>query len=257
MVHNKIDTEGLKFKAHLEDVEQLNRWAFKQKLDVTKLSYHAFAHLTDHYKLLDAGSALGNKCGPILIAKKHLTPSEINKAKIGIPGKMTTANFLFSLAYPTAKYKVELLFSEIENAILNDEIDAGLIIHENRFTYQDKGLVKLIDCGEYWETMTKMPIPLGGIVVNNNLSQEIQQKINRVLRRSVEYAFQNPMSSSDYVKAHAQEMKTEVVNQHIDLYVNNYTLSLGKKDKKAVEILFEQAFRKNIIKNKIEKFFIH
>ena len=257
MIHGKIDTEGIDFDVVMADVEELNRLAFSGKIDITKLSYHAFAHLIGKYKLLDSGSALGNNCGPLLIAKKQLTPTEINNALIGIPGKMTTANFLLSLAYPNAKRKIEILFSDIEEAVLSGKIDAGLIIHENRFTYQDKGLIKLLDCGEYWESMTKMPIPLGGIVVNSNLKDDIQHKANRILRRSVEYAFQNPESSKEFVKAHAQEMDEAVMQKHIDLYVNHFTLSLGKKGKEAVEILFEEAFRKNIIKTKAENFIIH
>jgi len=257
MIHGKIDTEGLEFKLVMEDVEKLNQLAFAEKLDITKLSYHAYAYLTESYKLLDAGSALGNNCGPILIAKKHLTPIEINNALIGIPGKMTTANFLLSLAYPNATRKVELLFSDIEQALIDEKIDAGLIIHENRFTFQEKGLVKLLDCGEYWESTTQLPIPLGGIVVSSKLPKEIQQKVNRVMKRSVEFAFENPDASKVFVKEHAQEMEEEVMRKHIQLYVNEYSVSLGSDGKKAIETLFEEAKRKKIINNQNIDFFIH
>lgn len=247
MVHGKIDTEGLEFDVFMADVEELNQKAFAKELDITKLSYHAYAYLLDDYVLLDAGSALGNNCGPLLIAKKSMTEIEINQAKIAIPGKYTTANFLLNLAYPKAQNKTELLFSEIETAVLNGEVDAGLIIHENRFTYQDKGLIKIIDLGEYWESTTKLPIPLGGIVVNKKLPLEIQQKVNRVMKRSVVFALDNPSETQAYVKTHAQEMDEEVIYRHISLYVNDYTVDLKTNGKAAIDKLFETAKGKNII----------
>lgn len=247
MIHNKIDTEGLEFEVVMADVEALNQKAFAGNLDITKLSYHAFAYLTAHYALLDAGSALGNNCGPLLIAKRIMSDEEIINGKIAIPGKYTTANFLLGVAYPEAQHKVETLFSNIEAAVLKDEVDAGLIIHENRFTYQDKGLVKIIDLGEYWETTTGMPIPLGGIVIKRTLVEDIQHKVNRILKKSVAFAFENPKSSFDFVRAHSQEMEEAVRYQHIKLYVNNYTVDLGEKGKAAVQYLFEVAREKGLI----------
>lgn len=256
MIHGKIDTEGLEFEVLLADVEELNQKAFKGELDITKLSYHAYAYLTEKYVLLDAGSALGHNCGPLLIAKKTMTEEEVNQAKIAIPGKFTTANFLLGLAYPEAKQKEEVLFSEIEQKVINGEVDAGLIIHENRFTYQDKGLVKIVDLGEYWETTTKMPIPLGGIVVNRGLPQEVQQKVNRVMIKSVAYAFQNPESSKEFVRIHAQEMDENVMYQHIKLYVNEYTKELGFEGKKSVNQMFTLAKEKGLIPLFDQKIFL-
>lgn len=269
MIHDKIDTEGLSFDAQLLDVEALNKKAFAEEIDVTKLSYHAFAYLTEKYTLLDAGSALGNNCGPLLITNHDFRflidknwsakdvvanqQSTINKLKIAIPGKYTTANFLFSLAFPEAINKVEMLFSDIEDAVLTGMVDAGLIIHENRFTYEQKGLKKIIDLGEYWEEMAHAPIPLGGIVVRKAFSDELKQKINRVLRKSVEYAFKNPKSSLPFVKQHAQEMSEEVMYKHIDLYVNKYSVDLGKEGKRAVQLLFDKAIEQNIIPKTSEK----
>ncbi len=247
MIHNKIDTEGLEFEVVMEDVEALNQKAFAGNLDITKLSYHAFAYLTEHYRLLDAGSALGNNCGPLLIAMRPMSDEEIINGKIAIPGKYTTANFLLGVAYPEAQNKVETLFSNIEAAVLKDEVDTGLIIHENRFTYQDKGLVKIIDLGEYWETTTRMPIPLGGIVIKRTLPEDIQHKVNRILKKSVAFAFENPKSSFDFVRAHSQEMEEAVRYQHIKLYVNNYTVDLGEKGRAAVQYLFEVAREKGLI----------
>lgn len=243
LLHDRIDTEGLQFESVLEDVEALNRRAFAGELHVTKLSYHAFAYCTDTYQLLDAGSALGRGCGPLLISKRDISAAEIESGemRIVIPGKYTTANFLFSLRFPNAKQKTELIFSGIEQAVLSGEADAGLIIHENRFTYAQKGLKKIIDLGEYWEQTTGAPIPLGGIVVRRDLPEDVKHTINRVLRRSVEYAFAHPDASMPYVRAHAQEMEEAVMKQHIALYVNDFSVDLGAEGRRAVELLFQHA----------------
>lgn len=255
LIHTKIDTEGLQFEVVMEDVEALNQKAFRGELDITKLSYHAYAYLTKHYQLLDAGSALGNNCGPLLISKgsdiSYLT-SHISDLKIAIPGKYTTANFLLSLALPEAKNKIEYLFSDIEEAVLTGKADAGLIIHESRFTYEQKGLKKIMDLGEFWEKLANAPIPLGGIVVKRNLPDDLKQKINRLIRKSVEYAFANPESSLNFVKENAQEMSEEVMYKHIGLYVNNYSVDLGAEGKRAIKSLFDKAQEVGVI-NKIEE----
>lgn len=239
MVHHRIDTEGLTFDVIMEDVEQLNKRAKQGELQVTKLSYHAYAYLRNEYNLLSAGSALGNGCGPLLIARQHLTPTEVNEGLIAIPGQMTTAHFLFTNAWPKATNKRSYLFSEIENAVLNGEVSAGVIIHENRFTYADKGLVKLMDLGEYWEQKTGLPIPLGGIVARKDLSEDIVSKLERVLKRSVLYAFEHPEKSQPFIQANAQEMSPEVARLHIELYVNDYSIALGEKGNQAVAALLE------------------
>ena len=238
LVHHKIDTEGLEFEVVFADVEQLNLWALAGKLDVTKLSFNAFTYCVEDYALLDSGSALGRNCGPLLIKKPNTILT--SESTIAIPGKYTTANMLLNIAYPDYINKVETLFSDIENDVLSEKVDAGLIIHENRFTYQDKGLEKVKDLGEFWEEKTGLPIPLGGIVIKRNLSLDVQLKVERVLRRSVEYAFANPNSSADYVQCHAQEMEKDVVDAHINLYVNGFSISIGKEGKKAVEMVFEK-----------------
>ena len=253
LIHHKIDTEGLDFEVLYEDVETLNLKAMRGELDITKLSYHAYAYVADSYILLDSGSALGFGVGPLLISKsdpellsKQLTTHN-SPLTIGIPGKYTTANFLLSIAFPNAGNKVELVFSDIENAVLDGRVDIGLIIHENRFTYQDKGLKKVIDLGDYWEKQTGCAIPLGGIVANRNLPLNLQLKINRVLRRSVEFAFANPKAGLDYIRAHAQEMSEEVMYKHIELYVNKYSIDLGDEGKKAIRLLFDTALEKQVI----------
>jgi 1,4-dihydroxy-6-naphthoate synthase len=258
MIHQKIDTEGLTFEPIMEDVEALNQKAFRGELDITKLSYHAYAHLVHHYVLLNSGSALGNNCGPLLISKK--TPnnwkSNIYEKKIAIPGKYTTANFLLNFAFPNIKNKEEIVFHDIENAVLEQRVDAGVIIHENRFTYQKRGLEKWLDLGEHWEQTTGFPIPLGGIVMNRNFDKPLIEKVNRVLRKSVEYAFANPENVMPFVRTHAQEMSDDVMKQHIALYVNDYTIDLGEKGKAAVQYLFDYAIEKGFIEKPGQTIFI-
>jgi len=243
MVHGKIDTEGLEFETVIGDVEALNKRALKGDLDITKLSYHAYGYALDHYILLNAGSALGRGCGPLVISKFDELDlnSERDQLTVAIPGKYTTANFLFSLVYPDVTNKREVLFSQIEDEVLRGNVDAGVIIHENRFTYEQRGLHKVIDLGEYWEEKTGCPIPLGGIVIKRNMENELQKKVDRVLRRSVEFAMDNPTSSLDYVRMHAQEMDPKVMKQHIELYVNQYSVDLGEEGRSAITTLFDKA----------------
>lgn len=243
IVNRRIDLEGLHFSVRLADVEALNRAAFAREVAVTKLSYHAYAYCARDYVLLDAGSALGRNCGPLLISKRPISREEVagGTLEIAIPGTYTTANFLLGLAFPKAQRKTELVFSEIESALLKGEYDAGLIIHENRFTFEAKGLKKIIDLGEFWEHETGAPIPLGGIVVNRSLPDEVKHRVNRVLRRSVEYAFANREASLPFVREHAQEMSEDVMYRHIDLYVNEYSVDLGQEGRRAIELLFEKA----------------
>jgi len=254
LIHHKIDTEGLEFEVTYDDVETLNQKALKGQLDITKLSFHAFAYVARQYALLDAGSALGFGVGPLLISHKYtavqleeLLKSGNTNLKVGIPGKYTTANFLLGIAYPQLQNKQEMVFSEIESALLNGEIALGLIIHENRFTYQDKGLTKIVDLGDYWEKLTGCAIPLGGIVINRKLDHEVQLKVNRLIRQSVEFAFAHPKSGIDFIREHAQAMDEAVMYKHIELYVNKYSINLGSEGRKAVDTLFTLAQERNII----------
>lgn len=256
MVHGKIDTEGIEFDVFMEDVEALNQRAFSGDIDVTKLSYHAFAHLASQFALLNAGSALGNNCGPLLVARKDLTRNEITSARIAIPGKMTTANFLLGLAFPEAVNKYPVIFSDIEDAVLRGDADAGLIIHENRFTYEQKGLVKIIDLGEFWESTTGYPIPLGGIVASRSLPADVQKKVDRIMRRSVEYAFDNRERVMPFVRCHAQAMEDDVMMSHIGLYVNNFTVDLGDIGKGAVQYMMDIAAEKGLIGKVSDNLFV-
>jgi 1,4-dihydroxy-6-naphthoate synthase len=238
LVNKKIDTEGLEFEVLLEDVQTLNEWAKQGKLDITKISYGVLPLLPEQYIVLNAGGALGKGVGPLLISKSEdRNANHTTDRLVAIPGENTTAHLLYSLAFPAAKQKQFLVFSAIENAVLNNEVDAGVIIHENRFTYQQKGLVKLMDLGEYWEKETGHPIPLGGIVMKRSFDTGLQKQVDSLIRKSLEYAFDKYPVITDYVKQHSQEMSETVMRQHIDLYVNNYSLELGEDGKKAVEKL--------------------
>ena len=218
-------------------MEELNQRAYTGELDVTKISFHAFFKCLEDYELLTAGSALGFGCGPLLISKIKYEHQEINDLSICIPGENTTANLLMRYAFPKAKNKTPLLFSEIEEALLEEHFEAGVIIHENRFTYQDKGLQKIVDLGEYWETKTNLPIPLGGIAIKRNLVAQVKHQFNELLKASIQFGFDNPDEALTYCKTHAQEMNDEVMQQHIDLYVNDYSLDIGEIGKQAVELL--------------------
>lgn len=250
LIHHKIDTEGLEFEVSFDDVETLNQKVFRAELDISKISFHAYAYALENYLLLNSGSALGFGVGPLLISKNNEFNSNniaSKDLKVAIPGRYTTANFLLGLAFPKLTNKVLSSFSEIEGMLLREEVDLGLIIHENRFTYQEKGLHKIIDLGKFWEEKTNNPIPLGGIVINRKIDLETQRKVDRVLKKSVEYAFAHPQSGIDFIKSHAQEMDEAVMYKHIDLYVNKYSINLGQEGRKAIQTLFDHALELKII----------
>lgn len=244
LVNKKIDTQGIDFDVVLADVQTLNEWALQEKLAITKISFGVLPLVKSFYTVLNSGAALGKGVGPLLVSNKIIEKETINNSIIAIPGKNTTAHVLFSLAFPDAQQKKFMVFYEIENAIVNGEVDAGVIIHENRFTYQQKGLKKIMDLGEYWEQQFNLPIPLGGIVASNKLNKTITQKVDHLIQQSVEYAFLQLPSLSNYIKMHAQEMEELVMKQHIQLYVNNYSKALGTEGKAAIKKFLE--VQKNI-----------
>ena len=242
LVNNKIDTEGLEFEIMLDDVQTLNKWALEKRLDISKISYGVWPLVLRNYNLLNSGGALGKGVGPLLVTKKEsgISLRTINSASIAIPGENTTAHLLFSLAFPEAKNKVFTIFNTIEDAVINGNTDAGVIIHENRFTYQEKGLIQLLDLGEFWETETGLPIPLGGIVIRKDTDQILAEIIDGLIRKSIAYAFENHYTHlSDYVIQNAQEMNEAIMRKHIDLYVNEYSINLGVDGQKAVQKIVE------------------
>jgi len=240
MLHRQVDTCGMTFSVAMRDIEQLNRAATEQEFDAVKISYAHYPKVSQAYQLLTAGSALGFGNGPLLVSRRKVYPDEVPHLRIAIPGEDTTANLLLTMAYPTASNKKEYLFSDIEEVVLSDEADAGLLIHETRFTYTQKGLRKIMDMGEYWENETGLPLPLGAIAVRRDLSGETKSQLNTVLRESVRYALQNPHAANDFVTLHAQAMSLDVCRKHIDLYVNEFSIDLGEKGTQAVHTLFNK-----------------
>lgn len=241
LVNNKIDTEGIEFDVVLEDVQTLNKWALQKKLDISKISYGVLPLILNEYVLLDSGGALGKGVGPLLISSKEIEnlSQVISNLLIAIPGENTTANLLFSYAFPSAIKKKFMVFHEIEKQVLNHEVDAGVIIHENRFNYAEKGLKKIIDLGEFWEEKTGNPIPLGGIIMDNKIENSIQRKVDNLIKKSLEHAWANYPDIAPYVSQHSQEMSEEVMRKHINLYVNNFSLSLGTVGRNAVRTLLD------------------
>ncbi len=239
LVNKKIDTGDFTFTVQLEDVETLNEMAKNEVLDFTKISYGVLPLVAEKYKVLNSGSALGKGVGPLLISKKPVDFKDVEKYTIAIPGENTTAHLLFSLAFPNAKNKVFKRYDEIENSVLNSEDILGVIIHENRFTYMEKGLHKIVDLGNFWEEKTSLPIPLGGIVGKRTLDEKILMQVDSLIKKSIQYSYSNYPLITDYIKQHSQEMEEEVMKKHIDLYVNNYSLDLGKDGKNAIEKFIE------------------
>jgi 1,4-dihydroxy-6-naphthoate synthase len=239
LVNNKIDTGGITFQPVLEDIETLNKWSHEGRLDITKLSFPAYFNNLHEYIALPSGGALGNGVGPLLVAKKQIAPTEINSSVIAIPGENTTANFLLSFAFPKAKNRLPVLFSTIEDAVLNEKAELGVLIHENRFTYHQRGLVKIMDLGEYWQQQTGLPIPLACIAIKRTLNETVQQQVGELIKKSVEYAFSNYPFIAPYVKEHSQTMEEEVMRKHIDLYVNDFSIDLGEKGRTAIKKFYE------------------
>jgi len=261
LVNNKIDTSGIVFEVRLEDVETLNELSLYQSLDFTKVSYGVLPLILKNYKVLNSGSALGKGVGPLLISNKIISFEEVDDCTIAIPGEKTTAHLLFSQAFPNAKNKVFKRYDEIEKFVLESGDNAlGVIIHENRFTYSEKGLQKIVDLGNFWEEKTGYPIPLGGIVGKRSFDENILMKVDTLIKQSIEYAFKNYPLITEYVRIHSQEMETEVMKKHIDLYVNAYSINLGENGKNAIQKLLNVfnhsngRIKEEIILNKNELF---
>lgn len=234
LVNGKIDTGPLRFEPVLEDVETLNEWAFQGRLDITKLSFRALLDVLDTYSILQSGSALGQGCGPLLISRDEISPRDVPEKSIAIPGVHTTANMLLGFAFPDAVRREAILFSDIEDAVLEGRFDMGLIIHENRFTYASRDLKKVMDLGEYWETKTGCPIPLGGIAIKREIPGEIRLQTEALIRESLAYSHALYPELSCFVTDHAQAMEETVMRSHISLYVNEFTRDLGERGKKAI-----------------------
>ena len=248
LVHGKIDAGSLAFQEpHLEDVEKLNMWALAGRLDVTKLSFHALGHVLDEYCVLSAGSALGRGCGPLLVAGANRPMHNMRGKRIAIPGKLTTAALLLQLFIAEPCELVEMRFDKIIDAVCNQEVDAGVIIHESRFTYQERELICLQDLGEWWEKSVGLPIPLGCIAARRSLGSEKIRVIDRAIRDSVEYAFLHPDLCLPYIRSKSQEMDPEVVRSHIGLYVNDFSRDLGEEGRAAITRFLEKGRKSGIL----------
>lgn len=255
IVNKHIDCRDINFDFFVSDVEVLNQKAFNKELDITKLSFHAWLKVHSKYILLNSGSALGRGCGPLLISKKTLNINKLTEYSVAIPGKNTTANLLLKIFYPEINNKKEMLFSDIIKAVVNEEVDAGLIIHEERFTYLHHNLIKIVDMGELWEKTYNLPLPLGGIFVRRSLSHHLINKINNLIYESIKFANKNPDISLPFIKKHSASLSNKVIKKHINLYVNDFSLNLGEEGQKAINMLCEKAKSLNLhIDSKIPNF---
>lgn len=240
LIKGLIRSEGLAFKERLLDVEQLNQLALAAALDVTKVSFHLYGHIRKDYTLLPAGAALGRGCGPLLVARDECTISSLRNKPVALPGRYTTAALLLRLFAPRLENLVYLPFDRIMPAVISGEVSAGVIIHESRFTFREFGLRQLVDLGEWWETDTGCPIPLGGIVAKSSLGGEIIASLGRLIAESIDHSFANPLAPKEYIREHALEMSDEVCAAHIGLYVNDFSRDLGDEGRRAVNVLMER-----------------
>ena len=250
MVHGKIETLDLYFNEMLLDVEELNRKAINKELDLSKVSYNVFGHVSREYLFLRSGGALGRGCGPLLIAKKRYSINELKGKIIAVPGIHTTAYLLLQLLSPSVIRESSILevpFNEIINSVSNGTVDAGLIIHESRFTYALYGLHKIVDLGEWWEGETGLPIPLGGIIARRSLGYELTGRINSIIKTSIEYAYSHRSEPMNYIQENSQELSSDIINQHINLYVNDYSFDIGDDGEKAARELLLRAANAGIM----------
>lgn len=255
MVNGRIETGEFIFEPVLRDVEELNRMAGRGLLDITKISVGAYPGVSEHYSILEAGGALGKGVGPLLVSRSSETNTSSADLKVAIPGTHTTANLLLSVFFPHLKNKTEVLFSEIENRVLSGEFDLGLLIHEGRFTYQKKGLYKHHDLGELWETKMNVSLPLGCIGASRRMSASDSRRISELISNSIRHAYRFPEQGKEYIKAHAQEMDEEVIRQHINLYVNEFSITLGQQGKKAIELLLSKGYEAGLLPKAVQPVF--
>lgn len=256
LVHGLVGSPEFSFRERLEDVETLNRLALRGELDITKISFHLLGFIRKDYCLLRSGGALGRGCGPLVVSKRFNEMGEIKGKRIAVPGRYTTANLLLRLFDPELDNVVFLPFHEIMGAVASGEVDAGVIIHESRFTFPEYGLTRLLDLGEWWEKETGHPIPLGGIVAKRSLGKETVDSIDRMLRASVEYGFSHPGEANAYIRAHSREMSEEVCAAHINLYVNSFSIDLGDEGEAAVTTLLSRAEAAGLVPRSTDRIFL-
>lgn len=251
LVNGKLQTGGgggLQFEEMVLDVETLNRLALRGRLDVTKVSYHAAGLLRENYCLLRSGGALGKGCGPLVVSREDYEMEDLYEMSVAIPGELTTAYLLLQLYHPAFMENARvMLFSEIMGAVQRGDVDAGLIIHEGRFTYPSYGLKMVMDLGEWWEAETGLPIPLGGVVAKRSLGGDILGQVDGIIKESLLYAKARDKEPMPYIKSLAQELDDKVISEHIGLYVNDFSINIGTEGLKAVEELFLRAEKLGIM----------
>jgi len=255
LVHNKIDTEGLQFSYAIEDVETLNKAAFSLKYDVSKLSFHAFYHVLSDYICLNSGAALCDNFGPVLIGKKFYKKHEIEKLSVAVPGLYTSAALIFNHFF-NAQTLIPFLFSDIEQAVSEGKTDLGVIIHENVFTFKDKGLTEVANLGKLWKNTYQKPVPLGCIAVKRSLPSDIQKKINKLIKKSIIFAFENPSSSICFIKQNAANTSDTIIKKHIETYVNKYSIDLNDDAKNIIHFLYKELVNKGLFDLKETELFI-
>ncbi len=251
LVNGKIETNGLKFVNVLSDIETLNRKAFEGVYDVTAISFHAYAYVSDRYILLPSGSSMGLGYGPVLVSKKEFEPKDLKNFLIGVPGTLTSAFLILKIFEPEVKYKV-IQFDKIIDAVLNGEVDAGLLIHEGQLTYSNSGLKKIIDFGNWWQRETGLPLPLGGNAVKRELGFELARRIANLLRESVRYALENRDEALRYSLKFARGMDEKLADKFVGMYVNELTLECGETGKKAIQLFLDIGYEKGLIPKKVE-----
>ena len=238
LLHGKIDTKGYRFELHIGDIAELNSYVLDGSVDISKISYATYPLIENNYQILTSGSAMGRGNGPLLVSKYKIYPDEVSSLKIGVPGLTTTANMLLTIGFGDVRERKEYLFSDISEAILEGEVDAGVLIHEERFTYKSKGLNLISDLGDMWEQKSGLLIPLGAIVVRRDIDDKIKRDIDMLVRESISYAFSNPLSSRSFVKSYAQELDSVVIDKHIEMFVNDYSLNVNDLGRASVANFF-------------------
>lgn len=256
LTHGRIATPGFSVAEQLEDVETLNQLAIDGQLDLTKISYHALGHLRDRYVLLHSGGALGRGCGPLVIAANEIDMLRLRGKRIAIPGTLTTANLLLQLYGSGFENLLVVPFDQIMPSLKRGEADAGVIIHESRFTYRGSGFHEILDLGAWWEADTGLPIPLGGILARRDLGNETIRAVDKAIRASLAYARCNPDEPRAYIRKHAQELDDQVIDAHIEMYVNDFSLDLGAAGLAAVQTLMARAEARGLIPPSVAPLFL-
>ena len=247
LAHDKLDTGDLRFRHELQDIETLNRRALHGELEVTAVSIHAYAHLLDKYALLPSGCSMGDRYGPMVVAKRPMTVGELKTARIAVPGTLTTAFLTLRLLLPQGFSYEVLPFDKILNAVAEGRFDAGLIIHEGQLTFQNQGLHLVVDLGVWWQERTGLPLPLGGNVVRRDLGDATMKQISRLLKESIRYALAHRDDALNYALQYARDMDKALADQFVGMYVNDWTLDYGPRGREAVRRLLDEGHRAGVI----------